>query len=129
MKEKRESVVAKLKELQTECTPILRLLENQDLVKRLRQDKLFNAQYLEENYGVSSSTIDALYRFAKFQFDCGNYSGAADFLFQYRTLSNDQEKNFRYFITFTNTILNKYHHHDHNIFYLALYGANLLLRS
>jgi hypothetical protein len=52
MKEKRESVVAKLKELSTECAPLLRIIENQALVQKLRQDKLFNAQYLEENYGV-----------------------------------------------------------------------------
>ncbi len=38
--------------------------------------------------------IDALYRFAKFQFDCGNYSGAADFLFHYRSLNTNNDRNF-----------------------------------
>jgi translation initiation factor 3 subunit E len=38
--------------------------------------------------------LDHLYESAKFQFECGNYSGAADFLYHFRTLSNDAEKKF-----------------------------------
>ncbi len=53
MRANREVVVAKLKQLQTECIPILTVIENQGLVKQLRADKLFTAQHLEENYGVS----------------------------------------------------------------------------
>jgi len=92
MKERREKVVATLKELQGLCSPILKVMENQGLVKQLRQEKLFTQQYLEENHGVTPESVDALYRFAKFQFECGNYSGAADFLSTFKTLSNDQEK-------------------------------------
>jgi len=94
MKERRETVVAKLKELTNECGPILRLIENQALVKQLRTDKLFIPTHLEENYGVTQSAIDALYRFAKFQFECGNYSGAAEYLFHFRALNTDPDKNF-----------------------------------
>jgi len=94
MREKREQVVGKLKELQSDCTPIIRVLENQELVKQLRSEKLFTAQYLEEHYGVTQHSIDALYRFAKFQFECGNYSGAADFLYHFRALNTDPDKNF-----------------------------------
>jgi len=94
MKERRESVVAKLQQLQTECAPILKVLENQNLTKQLRAEKNFTAAYLEENHGVTASTIDALYRYAKFQFECGNYTGAAEYLFHFRALNTDQDKNF-----------------------------------
>lgn len=30
--------------------------------------------------------IDTLYRFAKFQYECGNYSGAAEYLYFVRVL-------------------------------------------
>jgi translation initiation factor 3 subunit E len=94
MKAHREDVVARLKQLQAECTPILRVLDNQPLVKQLRQEKLFTLAFLQENHGVTPESVDALYRFAKFQFECGNYSGAAEYLFQFRALNTNAEKNF-----------------------------------
>jgi translation initiation factor 3 subunit E len=94
MKERRETVVAKLKQLQIECSPILHVFEKEGLVKQLRSEKQFTPIYLEENYGVTSGGIDSLYKFAKFQFDCGNYSGAAEFLYNFRALTSDPDKNF-----------------------------------
>jgi translation initiation factor 3 subunit E len=39
--------------------------------------------------------LDILYRFAKFQFDCGNYADAANYLHYYRDLTNpSSEKHF-----------------------------------
>ena len=95
MKEKREQVVSKLKGLQGESAPLLKFLENAALVKQY-QDKekgVASTTFLTEN-GVTQESIDALYRYAKFQFDCGNYSGAAEYLAHFRALSNNQEKNF-----------------------------------
>lgn len=94
MKTRREQVVANLKSLQQECLPIVRVLENQTLVKQLRADKQFNMQTLEERYDVTPESLDALYRFAKFQFDCGNYTGAAEYLYHFRTLNQNPERNF-----------------------------------
>jgi len=94
MKTRRANVVSKLKQLMEECTPILHLIENEELVKQLRADKLFTAQYLEEKYSITAAHIDALYRFAKFQFECGNYAGAASYLFHFRVLNTNAERNF-----------------------------------
>ena len=30
--------------------------------------------------------LDTLYKYAKFQYECGNYSGAAEYLYFYRVL-------------------------------------------
>lgn len=94
MKNRRETVLNKLKQLQFECTGILTLLEDQDLVKQLRADKLFNMAYLEQTYQIQPSALDSLFSYAKFQFECGNYSGAAELLYHFRALNTNPEKNF-----------------------------------
>jgi translation initiation factor 3 subunit E len=94
MKARREMIVGKLKQLQTECGALLRVVDNQATVKQLRAEKLFTLPYLEEQFGVTAGEVDALYKYAKFQFDCGNYSGAAEYLYQFRALSQNAEKNF-----------------------------------
>ena len=62
-------------------------LSDESKVQQLRQDKAYNLQLLQEQYQIGPSQIDALYNFAKFQFECGNYSGAAEFLYHYRCSS------------------------------------------
>jgi len=49
---------------------------------------------LEENFQVTTEEVDALYKYAKFQYDCGNYSGAAEYLYHFRSLNQNPEKNF-----------------------------------
>ena len=82
LEERRERILQHLAELQAAVEPILLFFNDLPLIKELRQEKLFTLSYLEENYGdqVNQHTLEALYRYAKFQYDCGNYSGAADFL-------------------------------------------------
>ena len=41
---------------------------------------------------IGPQQIEALYQYAKFQFECGNYSGAADFLYQYRALCTNSDR-------------------------------------
>lgn len=43
---------------------------------------------------IGEAQIEALYSYAKFQFECGNYSGAADFLYQYRLLATSADRVF-----------------------------------
>lgn len=43
---------------------------------------------------VTPASLEALFRYAKFQFDCGNYTAAADHLFFYRLLSTNADRNF-----------------------------------
>ena len=44
------------------------------------------------NGQIGPKQIEALYQYAKFQFECGNYSGAADFLYQYRTFCTNSDR-------------------------------------
>jgi translation initiation factor 3 subunit E len=41
---------------------------------------------------IGEEDIEALYHYAKFQFECGNYSGAAEFLRYYRSLCSSAER-------------------------------------
>lgn len=45
-----------------------------------RQDRSFNLQFLKEEFDIGTEQIEALYQYAKFQFDCGNYSMASELL-------------------------------------------------
>ncbi|PKU86081.1 hypothetical protein MA16_Dca001912 [Dendrobium catenatum] len=41
---------------------------------------------------IGQEQIEALYQYAKFQFECGNYSGAADYLYHYRDLCTNSDR-------------------------------------
>lgn len=71
-------------QLQSQAESIVSFLSDESKVQQLRQDKAYNLQLLQDQYQIGPSQIDALYNFAKFQFECGNYSGAAEFLYHYR---------------------------------------------
>uniref|UniRef100_A0A8C5B9Q9 Eukaryotic translation initiation factor 3 subunit E n=1 Tax=Gadus morhua TaxID=8049 RepID=A0A8C5B9Q9_GADMO len=70
LKEKRTTVVAQLKQLQQETEPI----------------ELPPANFRQEY-------LDTLYRYAKFQYECGNYSGAAEYLYFFRVLVPATDRN------------------------------------
>jgi len=70
------------------------ILENTVLVTQLRNEKNYTIEYLQERHGVPPNCLQYLYQHAKFLYECGNYSGAAEYLSHYRLLSNDAERNF-----------------------------------
>ncbi|KAJ6790744.1 eukaryotic translation initiation factor 3 subunit E [Iris pallida] len=92
MIERRNEVVSRLKSLEEKAAPLIMFLQNAALVSELRADRQYNLQMLSDRYQIGSEQIEALYQFAKFQFECGNYSGAADFLYQYRALCTNSDR-------------------------------------
>ncbi|KAL3819759.1 hypothetical protein ACJIZ3_005664 [Penstemon smallii] len=92
MMERRAEVVGRLKALEEGAAPLIAFLQNPNAVQELRADKQQNLQILKERYQIGPEQIEALYQYAKFQFECGNYSGAADYLYQYRALSTNSER-------------------------------------
>lgn len=79
--------------MQAQADSIVQFLSDESLVKQLKQEKAQNLPWLQREHNIGSEQIDALYQYAKFQFDCGNYSEAAEFLYHYRTLSTNSERN------------------------------------
>uniref|UniRef100_A0A8D0CX00 Eukaryotic translation initiation factor 3 subunit E n=1 Tax=Sander lucioperca TaxID=283035 RepID=A0A8D0CX00_SANLU len=71
LREKRTEVVAQLKQLQSETEPIVKIL--------------FSSNHYPE--------IGFYKRYAKFQYECGNYSGAAEYLYFFRVLVPSTDRN------------------------------------
>ncbi|KAJ7525811.1 hypothetical protein O6H91_17G067800 [Diphasiastrum complanatum] len=94
MLDRRTEVMDRLKYLEELAAPLVSFLQNPALVQELRPDKQYNLQMLHDRFQIRSEQIEALYQFAKFQFECGNYSGAGDFLYQYRTLCTNVDRSF-----------------------------------
>ena len=50
--EKRNEVVANIKQISEESFEIMKILEDKNVGKQLKQDKLANVQFLKENFNV-----------------------------------------------------------------------------
>ncbi|XP_077218312.1 eukaryotic translation initiation factor 3 subunit E-like [Tasmannia lanceolata] len=92
MVDRRVEVVTRLKSLEESAAPLVSFLQNASLVQELRPDKQYNLQMLKDRFQIGPEQIEALYQYAKFQFECGNYSGAADYLYQYRALCTNSDR-------------------------------------
>lgn len=88
---KRENFVSTSQKLEQEAQIVLDVIENPKVAQSLRQDKLQNLVYLKDNHNLSLEQIAALYNFGRFQFTCGNYSGASEYLYHFRVLSTDTD--------------------------------------
>jgi translation initiation factor 3 subunit E len=94
MNARRAEVVGLMTELQEEVQPILELVQDQGKVLELRNEKLFNAAYLQQQFQITPGHIDALHRYAKFVYDTGNYDQAVSLLGHYRALTTNLDKGF-----------------------------------
>jgi translation initiation factor 3 subunit E len=83
---KREQVLSALRKLEEDSQKVLSVLEDQEVVASLRQDKLQNLQYLKEHHGITLEDVNVLYTFGQFQYNIGNYGSAADLLYHFRIL-------------------------------------------
>jgi len=92
--ETQNEVYNELKRSQVQCGKLLDILGDDEEVEELRKNKSFNMEYLQDEYGITDANLDALYRYAKLNFDCGRYIPTAEQLNYFRMLSKDEEKNF-----------------------------------
>lgn len=56
---------------------MIEFLGHRELVGKLRKDKAFNLQFLEEEFSIGKEQIEALYEFAKLNYETGSYERAA----------------------------------------------------
>ncbi|KAF3840141.1 hypothetical protein F7725_018858 [Dissostichus mawsoni] len=95
LKEKRTEVVAQLKQLQSETEPIVKMFEDPETTRQMQstRDGRMLFDYLAEKHNFRQEYLDTLYRYAKFQYECGNYSGAAEYLYFFRVLVPATDRN------------------------------------
>ncbi|KAI8868445.1 hypothetical protein GQ42DRAFT_164134 [Ramicandelaber brevisporus] len=80
---------AKLADLEAKSEKIRSLIENENVVKALKTDKLLNIRYLQENFGVTNEAIEPLYHLGYLHYSAGNHGAAADMLYHFSVLSVD----------------------------------------
>eukprot|EP00003_Mantamonas_plastica_P014776 TRINITY_DN2545_c0_g1_i4.p1 TRINITY_DN2545_c0_g1~~TRINITY_DN2545_c0_g1_i4.p1 ORF type:complete len:436 (-),score=176.32 TRINITY_DN2545_c0_g1_i4:473-1780(-) len=93
-----EDVEARLTDLKTQLNnlkatakPLLKIIDDQELMIQFENQKTFNAEYLEENYDITETEINAMYHLAKLQYDAGKYQKAAPLLHNFTHLGKDTE--------------------------------------
>uniref|UniRef100_A0A2K6JXT2 Eukaryotic translation initiation factor 3 subunit E n=1 Tax=Rhinopithecus bieti TaxID=61621 RepID=A0A2K6JXT2_RHIBE len=95
LREKRTTVVAQLKQLQAETKLIVKMFEDPETTRQMQSTRdgrmLFDC--LADKHGFRQEYLHTLYRYAKFQYECGNYSGAAEYLYFFRVLVPATDRN------------------------------------
>eukprot|EP00123_Amoebidium_parasiticum_P011305 comp20637_c0_seq1/m.26716 comp20637_c0_seq1/g.26716 ORF comp20637_c0_seq1/g.26716 comp20637_c0_seq1/m.26716 type:complete len:445 (-) comp20637_c0_seq1:140-1474(-) len=91
---RRDEVISQLTKGDEKCKHLMEVLGREDVLSELRQDKMWNLEYLREQHGVTLDMLEDLYQHARFNFNTGNYSAAAEYLTHYRVLSTDNDKLF-----------------------------------
>ena len=107
-------MVEQFKQLQADTDQVLKILTEAEVTRQIQQsrcaaDSVSWSQYLTfllfrdskqlldflvKGYDFKTSMIDTCYNFAKFQYECGNYSGASEYLYFHRILVQPTDKNY-----------------------------------
>merc|ERR1719205_268972 len=96
LKDKRAEVVENFKKLQGETEPVLKIFVDPEVTRQIQQsrDSKQLLDFLMKGYNFKPEMIDVCYNFAKFQYECGNYSGASEYLYFHRILVQPADKNY-----------------------------------
>jgi len=96
LKDKRAEVVENFKKLQSETEPVLKIFADPEVTRQIQQsrDSKQLLDFLTKGYNFKPEMIDTCYNFAKFQYECGNYSGASEYLYFHRILVQPTDKNY-----------------------------------
>ena len=89
----RDQVFADLDELEELSAPLRTVVDNEELYAELDDAGNFTMPHLNAEFGVTADVLEAYYRFGKFQYECGDYGSAWDFMATYRFLNKDMERN------------------------------------
>jgi translation initiation factor 3 subunit E len=96
LKDKRGEVVGQLKELKSQTDPIFKILMEPEVSREIQnaRDARHLSEFLFKTYNFTPEMMDILYNFSKFQYECGNYSAAAEYLYFYRCMVLPSDKNY-----------------------------------
>ncbi len=91
---RKAEVMSELKKLRPAVKPLVIVLKNQDMVKKLKEEKKFNLEGLAK-HSVTEDTLDAFFQVSRLYFDLGLYKNTTDSLSTYRQLAKlDSDKSF-----------------------------------
>ncbi|DBA02091.1 TPA: hypothetical protein N0F65_011158 [Lagenidium giganteum] len=84
--ERRGTILDSLSYVKSQCSPMLDLINDEEKIMQLQSANSLNAQYLEQNEGITPTVLDGLYKYAKLQYECGNYQDCLTYLTYYGVL-------------------------------------------
>ncbi|VDN51733.1 unnamed protein product [Dracunculus medinensis] len=93
---KKAEILSQREKLKTKVDPVVEILESEP-VKAMMDARDGNSRlldYVTTNHGFTEEMLDSLFRYAKFQYECGNYSAASLCLYYYRNLVPQQNPNY-----------------------------------
>ncbi|XP_022102248.1 eukaryotic translation initiation factor 3 subunit E-B-like [Acanthaster planci] len=95
MYDKRAVVVDEMKKLMAQTKPILEIFSLEEVISKIQdtRDGRILFEYMATNHGFRQDMLDTLYKFAKFKYECGDYSTAAQYLYFFRVLISQNDKN------------------------------------
>lgn len=96
MKTRRLHVVHQLQELNDSCDPILSLMTNDELMKKMEtmRDSRTVMNFLQDELGCEAKMMESMYKLAKFRYECGNYSLTTSYLYFYILVMPTSDKNY-----------------------------------
>lgn len=96
LKHKRAEVLSQLSNLQADTEPIFAIFLDPEVHRQIQasRDSKQLVEFLTSNYEFKAEMTDTLYNFAKFQYECGNYHGADEYLSFHRMLVPATDKNY-----------------------------------
>jgi len=85
---KRNDVVRQLREYEASTEGIMAAFQDQEFqdIAGKTRDGASLVKYLSDNFDITAEDLQALYPYAKFQYECENYAGAGQYLYFYRVL-------------------------------------------
>jgi translation initiation factor 3 subunit E len=95
--DKREAIVSRFNELSQAVQPLLDAVVTEDATRLIEHqrnsDSILALDFLQKKFNIERSIVDDLYTFARYVYDCGDYSRAATNLGLYRALVPNSDKN------------------------------------
>ncbi|KAL1789252.1 eukaryotic translation initiation factor 3 subunit E [Sigmodon hispidus] len=95
LREKGTTFVAQLKQLQVETEPIVKMFEEPETTRQIQstRDAWMLFDYIADKHEFRQEYLDTLYKYAKFQYECRNYSGATEYFYFFRVLIPATDRN------------------------------------
>jgi translation initiation factor 3 subunit E len=91
--QRRENVIAKLKELQLEVAPLMKCMEELKNRESMKDSKtLMNV--LQNEYNFNVDIIQSVYKLAKYLYECGTYQDSISYLYICLMIMQPSDKNY-----------------------------------
>lgn len=90
---KRQTVLDKLKELQTDIKPLMDCIGEIQKSDSMKDSKML-VNVIQSDYNIDINIIQSVYKLAKYMYDCGNYAETTSYLYICLMIMQPNDKNY-----------------------------------